>query len=53
MMYVNALLVLVIAYLVTKLTMEYKELGQGGNAKARNKKSRVGALRPSTNRLEP
>jgi hypothetical protein len=33
MIYLNATLVLIIAYQVTKLTMEYRQMGQARNTK--------------------
>lgn len=39
MIYVNAMLVLTIAYLVTKLTIEHREMRQGKNTRVGMKKA--------------
>jgi hypothetical protein len=48
MVYINAILVLVIAFQVVKLTIEYKEMGQGRNTK----KGRANTLRPGAQQLQ-
>jgi hypothetical protein len=49
MIYINAILVMIIAFQIVKLYSEYKQMNQGRNTK----KVRAIDIRPSASQLQP